>query len=445
MSVVLVTPYLIKNVTSVLSSSDSNLLSLTTLDTPTFTYTMSSARATGTVTFYANGVSFGTASVSNNAAISTASIITIGSQNVTAAYGGDSEYPPITAGSSNSISVSVIYYSFLSLESSTYSIITGSSVTLTATLSFFGITAPNAALSGKTITFYDNGVSKGTGTTNTSGIASLVTTTLGTGTRTVSANYPASATSTASSDSITVSVDALVAATTTNQTTSTSWTVPAAVYSVSILAIGAGGDGDRAGGTGGAAACTNNYPVTPGGVITITVGSTSSATYGGVTIVSAGQGASYFGDRGGAGGKGGNGQVDEYTGSIPYQYVVTGGGGGAAGGLSGNDEYTGAGLNVSINGGVTIQAPYSNAGGTGQGAGGGSASWTTAGVAARTNGGSGGNGSGCLVTGYSGYGWGAGAPGTGSGTQRPTYPTPRAGGPGIIAIKYGNNPSTPTW
>ena len=141
--------------------------------------------------------------------------------------------------------------------------------------------------------------------------------------------------------------------------------------------------------------------------------------------------------------------------------MITGSGGGAAAGYGSNTVYTGAGLSTHINNSVGISAPYQQAGGGGgQGSGGTSAYWAS-GDFYFSNGGSGTDGAGIAVNGTGSYGWGAARLGTGAGTGTNGVPkgpstiqgpfvssasiTYRGGGPGIVGIRYGNTPSSPSW
>ena len=175
-----------------------------------------------------------------------------------------------------------------------------------------------------------------------------------------------------------------------------SWTVPASVYSISAVVVGAGGGGGGsnlyggAGGAGGGLAWKNNISVTPGEVLTIKTGKMSSGFLGGsdssgnkrganggaseifrgstILIKASGghggasggtgyvggqatSGAQVVGDGGGSGGPGGQMHSDN------------GGGGGGAGGYSGNG---GQGCN-----GDYAYLPYGGDAAAGAGGGGG--------------------------------------------------------------------------
>ena len=179
------------------------------------------------------------------------------------------------------------------------------------------------------------------------------------------------------------------------------WTVPAGVTKISILCIGAGGGGSGitssggysgGAGAGGTLGYANNISVTPGEVLTATVGASGTA-----------------GVRNGSGG--GTGGLSKLVNSSATTLCSANGGGGAAQGGAGglaSSTYTGtsgysggaggAGLRFSRGGGGGGAGGYSGTGGTGQ-----SGSSTSAG-AAGSGGGGGGGGSTTTSPGISGGG-----------------------------------------
>ena len=142
--------------------------------------------------------------------------------------------------------------------------------------------------------------------------------------------------------------------------TSYNWTVPANIYFISVVAVGAGGGlisttAGSGGAAGGSLVYGNNIAVTPGEVLTITAGvavqngagSSSLVVQGGVTILSAGGGgrSNAFGvsaptwggtkaTDGGNGGAGGGGGA--YYSGLGGTLLTTSGGSGGAGGYGGN-------------------------------------------------------------------------------------------------------------
>ena len=147
--------------------------------TVVFTATMPS-NATGTVTFLDNGASIGTGTLTAGVATFSISTLTAGPtpHPITASYAGDANY---AASVSN-------------LVSETINKQTGETITLATSLTpaafstpvTFTATVPNGATG--TVTFYDNGVSIGTGTV-TAGVATYTTSTLSVGTHPISATY----------------------------------------------------------------------------------------------------------------------------------------------------------------------------------------------------------------------------------------------------------------
>jgi len=233
-------------------------------------------------------------------------------------------------------------------------------------------------------------------------------------------------------------------------TSSGSWTVPADVTKISILCIGGGGGGaglnsstrvSGAGGAGGSLAYANNVTVTPGEVLTATVGAlgaggakNTAGTAGGFSrlnrsstvlcLANGGGGASSSGSGGSpnttftgtvgyAGGAGGNGQT----------FGRAGGGGGAAG-------YSGVG-------GAGQQASSTSSGGAGSGGGGGGG-----GSSPQYPGQSGGGGVGKLGQGVSGAGGNyASDGGGGSGGEEGQNGVGGDYGGGGSGTQYNGNPS----
>ena len=137
---------------------------------------------TGIVTFFDNGGSIGSGSVSNGQATLTTSTLAIGTHPITATYAGDTNF----VGSSTTTTISQVVNkapTSLSLGSSVNPSTSGQSVTFTATIH------PTTG-SGETgtITFFDNGTPIGTGGVS-GGTATLTTSTLGVGSHPITATY----------------------------------------------------------------------------------------------------------------------------------------------------------------------------------------------------------------------------------------------------------------
>ena len=159
--------------------------------------------------------------------------------------------------------------------------------------------------------------------------------------------------------------------------------VPAGVFSISAVCIGAGGAGgsgiNGAGGGGGGLRWINNLAVTPGEILKITVGVSgvgfgSSIARGSTVLLFARNGTDASGNNAGVGGTGsiiggnvGGGNGGNGGNGSPSGTINNGrsGGGGGAGGYSGNGGNGGAGVN---NGDGTVgTGAAANSGGAGGG------------------------------------------------------------------------------
>jgi len=151
--------------------------------TLTATVSATNGPATGSVTFYNGTTSLGTVVLGSGIATLTTSTLPLGTNSLTASYGGAANFP---ASTSSAVSVTVtqaVTSTALSTSSSTPAV--GASVTLTATVTVTsGVGTPTG-----TVTFYTGSASLGTGTLNGSGVATLTTTALPSGTDSVTAVY----------------------------------------------------------------------------------------------------------------------------------------------------------------------------------------------------------------------------------------------------------------
>lgn len=245
-------------------------------------------------------------------------------------------------------------------------------------------------------------------------------------------------------------------------TGTTTWTVPAGVSSISYLVVAGGGGGGTniGGGGGGGDVLSGTRSVTPGETLTIVVGSGgASGTAGdpsklggntGTTIaLGGGYGGSWHAVSGGNGGSGGGGGGDGGAGGTAIgsgnnggsgccgggQYLSGGGGGAGAAGSNGSGVTSGAGgagvansiTGTSVTyggggGGGSFGGAGYNAGAGGSG-GGGAGNRCTTGTNGTANTGGGGGGGGNSSVGAPCDGTAAGWPGG-------------AGGSGIVIIKY---------
>jgi len=152
--------------------------------TVTFTATLTggATKPAGTVTFLNGNSAVGTG-VLNASGVATLAIATlpVGSDSITASYPGDSRYlPGVSAPAIETVSPGT---ATAKLTSSASSASYGASVTLTATL-----TGAGAKPTG-TINFLNGNTSLGTGTLNSSGVATLATTALPVGADSLKAAY----------------------------------------------------------------------------------------------------------------------------------------------------------------------------------------------------------------------------------------------------------------
>lgn len=192
----------------------------------------SSLIPTGTVTFSAQGTTLGAATLGSGTAVFNTSGLPVGTHSITAAYGGDNNFAPSTstvlaqvvnqAGTTTSLSASPNPSSF------------GQSVTLTAVV---GVAAPGFGTPTGTVTFLDGTTALGTGTLNSAGNATLSTSTLSSGSHSLTAVY-------GSDTNFTASTSPTVALTVQSSTTHLSVSAPAAAtagtaFSVTVTALNA--------------------------------------------------------------------------------------------------------------------------------------------------------------------------------------------------------------
>lgn len=147
----------------------------------TLTATLGNAFSpTGTVTFYDNGTSIGTASLSGTTANLTISTLSVGSHAITASYGGDSNHDAATTTGAATVMVTQTTPS-IALNTSASSASYGSSVALVATVS--GAGSPTG-----TVTFYEGATNLGTSTLS-GATAILMVSSLSLGAHTITAVY----------------------------------------------------------------------------------------------------------------------------------------------------------------------------------------------------------------------------------------------------------------
>lgn len=142
---------------------------------------MNGVAATGMVTFLDGTSVIGSAPLSNGVASITVNTLGIGTHNLTAQYGGDSNF----AGSAGTASESVQVQSSTALSVSPPSSTLGQTVTLTATVT----PSINGVFPSGTVTFLSGGTTLGTASLNASGVATLNVSSLPVGTDSLVAQY----------------------------------------------------------------------------------------------------------------------------------------------------------------------------------------------------------------------------------------------------------------
>jgi hypothetical protein len=141
---------------------------------------------TNTLTTPATQLGTATVNETGTATFSTSSLIA-GTYSITATYSGDTEYDPNTT-MAQTLTVAAAPPTTptkTALKASAASITSGGSVTFTSTVTG---TSGTAAPTG-TVTFLDGATSIGTGTLNTSGVATFTTTSLAVGSQSITASY----------------------------------------------------------------------------------------------------------------------------------------------------------------------------------------------------------------------------------------------------------------
>jgi hypothetical protein len=179
----------------------------------TFTATVSanapsSGTPTGTVTFLDGSTILGTGTLSGGLASFNTSALAVSSHSISASYGGDGNF---TGSASASLSQTVnVDGTTTALVSSANPGLFGQSVTFMATVT---ANAPGSGMPTGTVIFLDGSTTLGTGTLN-GGVASFSTSSLATGTHSITASYGASS-SYAGSTSAVLSESIVIATTTT--------------------------------------------------------------------------------------------------------------------------------------------------------------------------------------------------------------------------------------
>jgi large repetitive protein len=148
--------------------------------TETITANLTSSTATGTVTFTDGSTLLATVPVTSGTAVYSSSTLAQGTHNMTISYSGDTNYLAI----SSPLTVTVLGSTSTTVASSLNPVLSGQTVTFTATVT------PAAATG--TVSFYDGQTLLST-VTLTNGVAAYSSSTLALGTHSITANYSGSA------------------------------------------------------------------------------------------------------------------------------------------------------------------------------------------------------------------------------------------------------------
>jgi hypothetical protein len=207
-------------------------------DSVTFTATVSPSAATGSVQFFDGATSLGSVALSGGVAATMTSTLSVGSHNITAVYSGDSSYATSTSAALTQVVNGVVVSTMTSLSSSPNPSMFGQSVALVATVTpTSGITTPTGS-----VTFLDGTTVLGAQALNSSGVATLSTSSLGVGPHSITAKYGGDSTDTVSTSN-TVSQTVNQANTTTKLTSSRnpSSTGSAVTFTATVSPSGATG------------------------------------------------------------------------------------------------------------------------------------------------------------------------------------------------------------
>ncbi|MGC9292306.1 MAG: Ig-like domain repeat protein, partial [Acidobacteriaceae bacterium] len=219
--------------------------------TLTATVSSSGGTPTGTVNFYDGATLLGTGTLnSSGVATLTVTALPVGSDNLTASYVANGSFAASTS-SATVVTINSVETTTTSLSASPTNSTYGATVTLAATVSGSGGTPTG------TVNFYDGATLLGTGVLNSSGVATISTTTLPVGSNSVTASYAANG-SFAASTSSAVTVTVTAAATTTALSASPTSAVYGASVTLTATVASSGG--------------------TPTGVVTFYNGATSLGT-----------------------------------------------------------------------------------------------------------------------------------------------------------------------
>lgn len=182
-------------------------------DSVTLVATVSPSAASGSVEFFDGATSLGAIALSGGSASLTTSTLSAGSHAISAVYSGDSTHATSTSATLTQVVNGPLVSTTASLTSSPNPSTFGQGVSLVTTvIPSSGTTAPTG-----TVTFSEGATVLGTGSLDSHGLATFVTSSLAVGTHTISARYAGDSTYSGSSSN-TVSQTVTKATTTTTVT-----------------------------------------------------------------------------------------------------------------------------------------------------------------------------------------------------------------------------------
>jgi len=165
--------------------------------------------ATGMVTFYNGATSLGTGTVANGVATLSTNALPAGTNSITASYAGDTNFAASQSSALPFTVTATTIATTTTLTASAANLTYGQALTLTAT-----VTPASGAIPTGTVTFLNGATSLGTGTLNSSGVATLVLTPA-VGSYSITASYSGSLTDLSSISAPPVAITVIAAATTT--------------------------------------------------------------------------------------------------------------------------------------------------------------------------------------------------------------------------------------
>jgi len=169
----------------------------------------STGTPTGTVTFYDETTTLGMSTLTAGVATYSTTGLPVGSDSVTAVYGGDPNFKGSTSAASVVVvsAVATMVGTSTALAVSPTTAVTGTSISFTATVTpASGTTVPTG-----TVTFLDGTTTLGMGILNGSGVATYATSSLAAGTHSITAAYGATASFSAStSTAVSVTISAAI-------------------------------------------------------------------------------------------------------------------------------------------------------------------------------------------------------------------------------------------